>query len=133
MNIWIDLWELFFPKCCVVCGERLARSEEYLCFKCLSALPRSNNQVNKEMGKGLWGINYVNSYDFFVGPDWVDMLGAETDVQFFGTHAWGDITTIDWSTLPPEEYIDKETKNIYNSLGYLMKHLTIFLEDFNHV
>ena len=64
----------------------------------------------RKMGKGLWGINYVNSYDFFVGPDWVGMLGAETDVQFFGTHAWGDITTIDWSTLPPEEYIDRETK-----------------------
>ena len=52
MNIWIDLWELFFPRCCVVCEERLARSEEFLCFKCLSALPRSNNQVNKEMEKG---------------------------------------------------------------------------------
>lgn len=55
MNIWIDLWELFFPRCCVVCEERLARSEEFLCFKCLSALPRSNTQVNKEMEKGLWG------------------------------------------------------------------------------
>ena len=69
----------------------------------------------RKMGKGLWGINYVNSYDFFVGPDWVGMLGAETDVQFFGTHAWGDITTIDWSTLPPEEYIDRETKEERNA------------------
>ena len=69
----------------------------------------------RKMGKGLWGINYVNSYDFFVGPDWVGMLGAETDVQFFGTHAWGDITTIDWSTLPPEEYIDRETKEERNT------------------
>lgn len=55
MNIWIDLWELFFPRCCVVCEERLARSEEFLCFKCLSSLPRSNTQINKEMEKGLWG------------------------------------------------------------------------------
>lgn len=55
MNIWIDLWELFFPRCCVVCEGRLARSEEFLCFKCLSLLPRSNTQINKEMEKGLWG------------------------------------------------------------------------------
>ena len=55
MNIWIDLWELFFPRCCVVCEERLARSEEFLCFKCLSSLPRSNTQINKGMEKGLWG------------------------------------------------------------------------------
>ena len=55
MNIWIDLWELFFPRCCVVCEERLARSEEFLCFKCLSSLPRSNTQINNEMEKGLWG------------------------------------------------------------------------------
>ena len=64
----------------------------------------------RRMEKGRWGVCYVNSYDFFVGPDWVGMYGAETDAQFFGTHAWGDITTIDWSTLPPEEYKDKETK-----------------------
>ena len=55
----------------------------------------------RRMERGRWGIYYVNSYDFFVGPDWVGMYGAETDAQFFGTHSWGDITTIDWSTLPP--------------------------------
>ena len=69
----------------------------------------------KRMERGLWGIYYVNSYDFFVGPDWVGMYGAETDAQFFGTHAWGDITKIDWSTLPPEEYIDRETKEERNT------------------
>ena len=64
----------------------------------------------RRMERGRWGIYYVNSYDFFVGSDWVGMYGAETDAQFFGTHAWGDITTIDWSTLPPEEYTGEETK-----------------------
>lgn len=64
----------------------------------------------RRMEKGRWGVYYVNSYDFFVGPDWVGMYGAETDAQFFGTHAWGDITAIDWSTFPPEEYRGKETK-----------------------
>ena len=69
----------------------------------------------RRMERGRWGVYYVNSYDFFVGPDWVGMYGAETDAQFFGTHAWGDITTIDWSTFPPEEYTGEETKEEKNN------------------
>ena len=64
----------------------------------------------RRYGKGKWGLSYVNSYDFFVGPDWIGMYGAEMNSQFFGTHAWGDITTIDWSSLPPEEFGIQETK-----------------------
>lgn len=64
----------------------------------------------RRYGKGRWGISYVNSYDFYVGPDWIGLYGAETNAQFFGTHAWGDITTIDWKSLPPEKYIHRETK-----------------------
>ena len=64
----------------------------------------------RRMERGRWGVYYVNSYDFFAGPDWIGMYGPETDAQFFGNHAWSDITTIDWSSLPPEEYIGSETK-----------------------
>ena len=64
----------------------------------------------RRYGKGRWGLSYVNSYDFFVGPDWIGMYGAEQNSQFFGTHAWGDITAIDWSSLPPEEFGIRETK-----------------------
>ena len=63
----------------------------------------------RRMERGRWGVYYVNSYDFYVGPDWVGMYGAETDAQFFGTHAWGDITTIDWSTLATPAHSDPET------------------------
>ncbi|MBR5961399.1 MAG: hypothetical protein IKZ98_10460 [Clostridia bacterium] len=53
-------------------------------------------------GKGQWGISYVNSYDFFVGSNWVRRPGNDTDELFFGTHAWGDITNIDWLSFPPD-------------------------------
>lgn len=57
MNIWSDLWELFFPRYCVVCGERLSKAEESLCFRCLSSLPRTNLHLraDNEMEKCLWG------------------------------------------------------------------------------
>ena len=64
----------------------------------------------QRLEKGKWSISYVNGTDFFVGPEWVGMYGSETNAQFFGNHAWGDITTIDWMSLPPEEYRNRETK-----------------------
>ena len=70
----------------------------------------------RKYGKGKWGLSYVNSYDFFVGPDWIGMYGSEMNSQFFGTHAWGDITVIDWTSLPPEEFGTQETKETLSAM-----------------
>lgn len=70
----------------------------------------------RRYGKGKWGLSYVNSYDFFVGPDWIGMYGSEMNSQFFGTHAWADITIIDWSSLPPEEFGIQETKETLGAM-----------------
>ena len=63
----------------------------------------------RRFGKDRWGAGYVNCLDFYTGPDWVGMYGEEQDARFFGTHPWGDITTIDWTTLPPEGHDSGET------------------------
>ena len=57
MRWWIDLWKLFFPQCCLVCGNRLLEGEEHLCFRCLSGLPRTHMHLQKEneVEKCLWG------------------------------------------------------------------------------
>lgn len=57
MGIWTDLWELFFPRCCVVCGRRLQKHEEYLCLHCLSRLPLAglHHCPDNPMEKNLWG------------------------------------------------------------------------------
>lgn len=56
-NLWIDIWELFFPRYCVVCGKRLLQGEDHLCFRCLSGLPRTKLHLHpdNEMEKNLWG------------------------------------------------------------------------------
>ena len=41
MSIWTDLWELFFPRCCLLCGSPLEHGEKVLCFSCLAGLPRT--------------------------------------------------------------------------------------------
>lgn len=57
MGLWNDLWRLFFPQCCLICGKRLSEGEEHLCFRCLSGLPRTQMHVQREneVEKRLWG------------------------------------------------------------------------------
>ena len=56
-SIWIDLWELFFPRHCAVCGCKLQRSEKHLCLRCLQTMPRTHYhlQPDNPMEKNLWG------------------------------------------------------------------------------
>lgn len=48
---------LLFPRCCVVCGNPLARSEECLCTLCNINLPRTNYHLRKDnpVEKMFWG------------------------------------------------------------------------------
>lgn len=57
MGIWSDLWELFFPRVCLICGKRLLKEEEHLCFRCLSGLPRTRMHLkaDNEVEKCFWG------------------------------------------------------------------------------
>ena len=52
------LLDLIAPRCCVVCGNRLALTEETLCAKCNFHLPRTGYQrdpLENPMAKMLWG------------------------------------------------------------------------------
>ena len=57
MSIWNDLWELLFPRLCVVCGKKLLVSEDMVCFSCMSELPRTglSGAPGNEMEKLFWG------------------------------------------------------------------------------
>lgn len=37
--------ELFFPRLCIICGEKLLRHERFICLKCLLHLPRTDFQL----------------------------------------------------------------------------------------
>ena len=56
-TILIDLWELFFPRCCIICGDRLLQSEHHLCLHCLAGLPRTGLHILKdnEVERNFWG------------------------------------------------------------------------------
>lgn len=50
--------DLFFPRFCIECGNRLVGSEEMLCVTCLISLPYTNTWADfysNEMAKMFWG------------------------------------------------------------------------------
>ncbi len=68
MTLLTDLWQLFFPRCCLLCGQPLRKGEEHICFRCLVALPRTHLQKENELEKSLWGklpIERGNAFLFY--------------------------------------------------------------------
>ena len=42
-SMWInDLLQLFYPRLCLICGNRLTEGEQYVCLHCFCDLPRAN-------------------------------------------------------------------------------------------
>lgn len=58
ISFWSRLLDLISPRLCVVCGNRLAMTEETLCSKCYLHLPRTdfaNDLYENVMAKLFWG------------------------------------------------------------------------------
>jgi len=53
----IDLWMLFFPSNCLVCGKRLPSPREILCFKCEYLMPKTGygERADNPVSRIFWG------------------------------------------------------------------------------
>ena len=82
MSLLTDLWNLFFPSCCLICGRTLLGGEEHVCFHCLSELPRTQMhwQRDNEVEKCFWGKIPVERASAFLyysrGGDVKELLAA---------------------------------------------------------
>lgn len=56
-NVLSHLSELFFPRLCVCCGNRLMPEERHICILCLDKLPKTNHLA----------VVYNQLEDFFAG------------------------------------------------------------------
>ena len=91
MTILTDLWQLFFPRCCLLCGERLQKGEEHVCFRCLASLPRTHLHKENELEKSLWGklpIERANAFLFYAKGGDVRKLLFE--LKYYGNADLGD-------------------------------------------
>lgn len=92
MGIWNDLWELFFPRCCLLCGARLSKGEEHICSKCFAGLPRTgfHRCPDNDMEKALWGklpIGRAAAYFFYAkGSDVARLL---YELKYYGNYRIG--------------------------------------------
>ena len=69
-EIGSDILELFFPKVCITCGNRLMTQEKFICLDCYHDLPRTNfiRDPDNKAAQLFWGrvmAEFVFSYYYF--------------------------------------------------------------------
>ena len=88
MGILNDLWNLFFPRYCVSCGELLGRHEECLCMSCLVKLPRMSvyQRSAGEVEKVFWGKYPIEKATAFL----YYTKGSDVRSILYGMKYYGD-------------------------------------------
>ena len=88
-----SLWELFFPRCCVVCGRRIHQGEQFLCLHCLLSLPRTHyhTSAENEVEKDFWGklpIQRASAFLYYAKGSIVRKLLYE--LKYYGNKEIGE-------------------------------------------
>jgi ComF family protein len=63
-----DVLELFFPRICITCGNRLMTQEKFLCLDCYHDIPRTNFHLDPEnkAAQLFWGrVKTENVFSFY--------------------------------------------------------------------
>lgn len=63
-----DFIELFYPRLCITCGERLLTQEHFLCFNCWHDIPATNfhHEPENKVAQLFWGrVKLENASAFF--------------------------------------------------------------------
>lgn len=94
MSILTDLWELFFPRCCLICGDRLCRKEKMLCSVCLAGLPRTgfHREKGNRVERNFWGklpIERATSFLYYTRGGDVRRLLYE--LKYYGNKEVGEM------------------------------------------
>jgi len=92
MSLWNDIWRLFFPQCCLLCGKILVVGEEHVCLHCLSGLPRTRMHLQREneVEKSLWGKFPVErATAFFHYAKGGDVQKLLFDLKYYGNARLG--------------------------------------------
>lgn len=68
--LFYDLFELLFPRLCLICGHRLIKGEDFICTKCRVLLPYTffKGKKGNPTERLLWGqmkIERASSYCFY--------------------------------------------------------------------
>ncbi|WP_430971608.1 ComF family protein [Sunxiuqinia rutila] len=133
--------ELFYPRLCLVCGDKLIATETYLCLKCQLHLPRTNyhNEPDNPMEQLFYGrlpIERACAYfDFKKGSPYQKILhqlkyrGLKQLGEYMGAQFALEIQDTKWIQsvdflCPVPLHPRKERKRGYNQSYHLAKGLS---------
>lgn len=94
MSIWTDLWHLFFPQTCLLCGGQLVEGERMVCLRCLSGLPRTHFHLRKDnlVERNFWGkfpVERATSFLYYAKGGDVRQLLYE--LKYHGNQEVGEV------------------------------------------
>ena len=139
MRTWINNFlQLFYPRLCLYCDNRLTENEQYLCLHCFCELPRTHyhRRVDNPVLKlftGFFRIDEIAAFLFFEREGKVQKLvhsfkyfGNKHLAQFLGKMAALEMKTdglfshVDM-LVPVPLYPKKERKRGYNQAEWIAK------------
>jgi ComF family protein len=88
----LDLWMLFFPANCLVCGKRLSTTREILCFACEFRMPKTGyaDKLDNPVCQTFWGripvIQATSLFRFEKGSAYQELLH---DLKYRGNRKAG--------------------------------------------
>jgi ComF family protein len=139
------LLELFYPRLCLVCGEKLIADENYICLKCLLHAPRTNFHLEPEnrMEQVFYGRVPIERatafFEFKKGSNYQKILhhlkykGSKELGEFMGSRYAGEIKDSNFTQhidliCPVPLHPRKERKRGYNQSYHLAKGLSDVLQ-----
>ena len=144
-NIFINsLLELFYPRLCLVCGQKLIAGESFICMTCLLHLPRTNyhtepDNIMEKLFYGRINIERATSlFEFKKGSPYQKILhhlkykGMKELGEFMGMQFALELTGSDFIKpidliCPVPLHPKKERKRGYNQSYHLAKGLSDIL------
>lgn len=137
--------ELFFPRLCVVCGDKLIEQERWICLHCLHHIPRTNFHLDREnrvaqLFYGRVQIEYATSFFYFSkGSQYQSLLhnlkykGMKELGTEIGEHFGIDLMqSKDFSTIdvvcPVPLHPSKEKKRGYNQSWWIASGISLQMQ-----
>lgn len=135
---WQALFELFFPRCCVVCGKPLGKGEEGICTSCNIALPRTGYHLLEDnpVEQLFWGkipLQHATSFFFYrKGSSFRRILhqfkygGQKTLAQSMGRYMAAELAASGFFEgievlIPVPLHLRKEKYRGYNQSEYIAR------------
>jgi ComF family protein len=144
-NPFVDLFNLFYPDLCLVCGANLLRSEQHICVSCLYGIPKTNFHLLHDnlIEKRFWGkvpVSRSTAFFFFQkGSPFQKLLhclkykGNKEIGEILGKYAAVDLlespdfTSID-VIIPVPLHPQKYKQRGYNQSEWIGKGLSVILD-----